>query len=141
MIDDKEAKKAVQAILDAYARGYAKKDVEGLLALCAPDCISIGTGEDEWRDGLDELREQLERDMSQSEEISVDFGETRLGFSGNVAWMSCRPSVSAKVDVEETAFTGRFTCVLEKRRGEWLVVQSHFSLPAAEQAEGESFPA
>jgi hypothetical protein len=36
-------------------------------------------------------------------------------------------------------FPGRFTGVFEKRNGKWLVVQAHFSLPAA-QAEGESVP-
>jgi SnoaL-like domain len=34
---------------------------------------------------------------------------------------------------------GRFTTVLEQRDDRWLLVQSHFSLPAAEQAEGRSF--
>jgi hypothetical protein len=35
----------------------------------------------------------------------------------------------------------RITFVLEKRGEEWLIVQAHFSFPAAGQAEGESFPA
>jgi len=35
--------------------------------------------------------------------------------------------------------TGRFTAVPERRNGRWLLMQTHFSLPAAEQAEDRSF--
>ena len=35
---------------------------------------------------------------------------------------------------------GRLTAVLEKRHGRWLIVQSHFSMPYAEQAAGQSSP-
>jgi hypothetical protein len=32
------------------------------------------------------------------------------------------------------------TCVLEKQGAEWLLVQSHISLPAPAQGEGDSVP-
>jgi ketosteroid isomerase-like protein len=50
-----------------------------------------------------------------------------------------RASVQARVDGQDLALAGRFTAVLEHRDGRWLLVQTHFSLPAAEQAEGRSF--
>jgi hypothetical protein len=35
----------------------------------------------------------------------------------------------------------RATFVLEKRDGKWLIVQGHYSAPAAGQEEGQSIPA
>jgi len=48
-------------------------------------------------------------------------------------------TVQARVEGQELTLTGRFTAVLEQRGDRWLLVQTHFSLPAAEQAEGRSF--
>jgi ketosteroid isomerase-like protein len=50
-----------------------------------------------------------------------------------------RATVQARVDGQDLTLTGRFTAVLEQRGDRWLLVQTHFSLPAAEQAEGQSF--
>jgi ketosteroid isomerase-like protein len=46
----------------------------------------------------------------------------------------------AKVDGKKLALKMRWTGVLEKRGGKWLLVQLHNSLPAAAQAAGQSFP-
>jgi ketosteroid isomerase-like protein len=35
---------------------------------------------------------------------------------------------------------GRLTAVFEKRKGRWLILQSHFAMPYAGQAAGQSFP-
>lgn len=44
-----------------------------------------------------------------------------------------------KAEGQEMTLPGRLTAVLEQRGDQWLIVQSHFSLPAPGQ-EGESFP-
>ena len=56
-----------------------------------------------------------------------------------MAWVAGRATVQARVDGQDLTLTGRFTAVLEQRQGRWLLMQTHFSLPAAEQAEGRSF--
>ena len=59
--------------------------------------------------------------------------------AGPVAWVAGRATVQARIDGQDLTLTGRFTAVLEQRGDRWLLMQTHFSLPAAEQAEGRSF--
>jgi ketosteroid isomerase-like protein len=82
---------------------------------------------------------RLERDFAQSEALSVDYQPQVVSEAGPVAWVAGRATVQARVDGQDLTLTGRFTAVLEQREGRWLLMQTHFSLPAAEQAEGRSF--
>ena len=101
---------------------------------------AIGTREDEKSLGLDEVRTHLERDLAQSEAISIEPGWTSVSAAGSVAWVAGDGIIHVKASGQEISFPGRFTAVLEQREGRWLIVQRHFSVPNPEQAEGESFP-
>jgi ketosteroid isomerase-like protein len=132
---------AVQATLQQWKDAYSREDVDGALAVIAPDddVVGIGTGPDEWRLGPQEFKAQLERDFAQSEDLSVAYEPLVVSEAGPVAWVAGRATVQARVDGQDLTLTGRFTAVLEQRAGRWLLMQTHFSLPAAEQAEGRSF--
>jgi uncharacterized protein (TIGR02246 family) len=132
---------AVQATLQQWKDAYSRRDLDGVLAVMAPDAgvVGIGTGPDEWRVGPGEFKAQLERDFAQSEALSVDYEPLVVSEAGSVAWVAGRATVQARVEGQNLTLTGRFTAVLEQREGRWLLVQTHFSLPAAEQAEGRSF--
>jgi ketosteroid isomerase-like protein len=132
---------AVQATLQQWKDAYSRRDVDGALAVMAPDAdvVGIGTGPDEWRVGPEEFKAQLERDFAQSEALSVDYEPLVVSEAGPVAWVAGRARVRARVEGQDVSLTGRFTAVLEQRGDRWLLVQTHFSLPAAEQAEGQSF--
>jgi ketosteroid isomerase-like protein len=56
-----------------------------------------------------------------------------------VAWVAGQATVQARVGGQDLALAGRFTAVLEHRGDKWLLMQTHFSVPAAEQTEGRSF--
>jgi ketosteroid isomerase-like protein len=57
--------------------------------------------------------------------------QIHLSGAGDVAWFSCRLEDCARVkDGAPRCFTTRYTGVLERRNGRWLLVQQHFSLPA-----------
>ena len=132
---------AVQATLQQWKDAYSRRDLGGALAVIAPDAdvVGIGTGPDEWRIGPEEFKAQLERDFAQAEALSVGYEPLVVSEAGPVAWVAGRASVQARVEGQDVALTGRFTAVLEQREGRWLLMQTHFSLPAAEQAEGRSF--
>jgi hypothetical protein len=40
----------------------------------------------------------------------------------------------------EIVMLGIVTAVFEKRKGRWLIMQSHFAMPFTGQAGGQSFP-
>jgi ketosteroid isomerase-like protein len=131
----------VQATLQQWKDAYSHRDLDGALALIAPDedVVGIGTGPDEWRVGPEQFKTQIERDFAQSEALSVEYEPLVVSEAGPVAWVAGRATVQARVDGQDQTLTGRFTAVLEHRGGRWLLMQTHFSLPAAEQAEGRSF--
>ena len=132
---------AVEATLSQWADAYSKRDLDRALALIAPDddVVGIGTGQDEWRIGTEEFKAQLERDLSQAEALSVAYEPLVVSEAGAVAWVAGRARVQARVDGQDLALAGRFTAVLEHRDDRWLLMQTHFSVPAADQAEGRSY--
>jgi ketosteroid isomerase-like protein len=132
---------AVQATLQQWKDAYSRRNLDGALAVIAPDddVVGIGTGPDEWRVGPEEFKAQLKRDFAQAEAVSVDYEPLVVSEAGPVAWVAGRATVQARVEGQDVTLTGRFTAVLEQRQDRWLLVQTHFSLPAAEQAEGRSF--
>jgi ketosteroid isomerase-like protein len=133
---------AVKAVLDKVAEAYAKRDLALLRTAFAPDpdVVMYGTGADEKRVGLAEIQAQAERDWSQAEAATVTYGWTSVSAAGSVAWAATDAAFNLKAGGQEVTLPARITFVLEKRGEEWLIVQAHFSFPAAGQAEGESFP-
>jgi ketosteroid isomerase-like protein len=132
---------AVQATLQQWKDAYTQRDLDRALAVIAPDddVVGIGTGPDEWRVGPEEFRAQIEQDFAQSEALSLNYEPLVVSEAGPVAWVAGRATVQARIDGQDLTLTGRFTAVLEQRGDRWLLMQTHFSLPAAEQAEGRSF--
>ena len=131
----------VKSALDNWADSYAQRDIERLLSAVAPDAdvVMYGTGADEKRLALGQIRTQAERDWEQTDAAAFVFGQPMISAAGNVAWAAADCTFQVEAGGEEMAFPGRFTGVFEKRANQWLVVQAHFSLPAA-QEEGESVP-
>lgn len=122
---------------------FEKRDMERVLSCFAPDpdVVMIGTGADEKRVGLQEIRTQIARDWGQSESASLELGWTSVSASGSVAWVASDLTFHARVKGKPIMMPGRLTAVLEKRGERWLLTHSHLSVPSEGQAEGESFPA
>jgi ketosteroid isomerase-like protein len=133
---------AVKAVLDKVAEGYAKRDLAHLRSAFAPDpdVVMYGTGADEKRVGLAEIQAQAENDWAQTEATALTYGWTSVSAAGSVAWAATDAAFYLKAVGQEMTLPARITFVLEKRGEQWLIVQAHFSFPAAGQAEGESFP-
>jgi ketosteroid isomerase-like protein len=139
---DAQTEMAVKSVLEGFAENYKRRNMDGLLAIMAPDpdVVLYGTGADEKRVGLAQVRMQVERDWSQSEAAWVDFQWMSVSASGPVAWAAADINFNLEGGGERMSFPARTTFVLEKRGNKWLIIQSHFSFPAGEQQAGESFP-
>ena len=139
---DPKTEAAVMSIMNRLFEAYMSRDMDSALSCHTPDpdLVAIGTGVDEKSLGLNEVRGHLERDLAQSEAVSIELGWSRVSAAGSVAWVAGDAIIHAKVSGQEISFPGRFTAVLEQRKGRWFIMQRHFSMPASEQAEGESFP-
>ncbi len=139
---DMETETEIIDILNKLANAYTKRDTRVIEALVAsdPDVVLYGTGTDEKRIGLDQIKAKVERDWSQSEATSITYEWTSISSSGSVAWVASDATFHIKADGTQMKLPARVTLVLEKRNDRWLVVQGHFSFPAESQSPGQSFP-
>jgi uncharacterized protein (TIGR02246 family) len=131
----------VQDVLREIANAYHERSLERALACFAPDpdVVLYGTGGDEKRVGLNEIRQQIERDWSQTESTEIVFDWVSVSAAGDVAWAAADGTFRLRAGGDSLALPARITTVLEKRHGRWLIVHQHFSLPAQNQQEGSSF--
>ena len=139
---DAETEAEVIAVLNRFAQAYEERKIDDFMALLAPDpdVVLIGSGVDEKRVGRDEIKAQAERDWTQSEASSFEFGWTLVSKAGSIALVAADANIRVKMAEQEAVFPGRLTAALDKRGGKWLFSQLHFSMPASGQAEGESWP-
>lgn len=140
---DAQTEAAVLAVLDGWLASYQQRDIDALMSLVVPDedLFLYGTGIDEKRIGPEQFRYQAERDWSQTEALAFNFNAHHVSAAGPVAWVASDGLGQGRVGGQEIAFPLRMTAVLEKRGDQWLMVQSHVSVPAAGQEEGNSVPA
>ena len=128
---------ALNEMLEAFNSG----DVDRVMGCFAPhdDIFNYGTNVDERMVGRAAFRSVAQRDMS-SGSLKFEFGWTHVGTSGNVAWVAGDVTIKVETpDGQAMAFPARMTGVLQNYDGRWLVEQTHLSVPAPSQAEGNSF--
>ena len=140
---DPKTEAAVMAVMNQFIESFQKQDLDGNLPLYAPDddVVAIGTGADEKCVGLAEIKTASERTFTQSETQSIQLSWHSVSAAGAVAWVASDGIMQAKVSGQEMSFPIRLTFVLERRGERWLIVHLHWSLPAAGQKEGDSWPA
>lgn len=131
------------ATVNRFFKAYEDRDLDDMLSLLAPDddVVLIGTGADEKRVGAAGVQAQAERDWSQTDSIALRIGWHMVSAAGPVAWLSADVAFHGSVGGQAFVLPGRLTAVLEKRGGDWLFVQSHFSTPLNGQSGGDSLPA
>jgi hypothetical protein len=112
------------------------------MALVAPDpnVVLIGTGVDWKVVSFDEIKARAERDWTQSEASSFEFGWTSISRIGSVALVAAEITARVWINGEESIFPWRLSAVLDNREGKWLLCQFQLSEPAGGQAEGLSWP-
>lgn len=139
---DQQTISEVKDALNRFSDAFGKRDMGSLMALLAPDpdVTFFGTGVDEERVGPSEIQEQIQRDWAQSESVSIDFEHFSVSGHGQVAWIAGDAKLKATASGNEMTLPGRFTTVMEKRDGNWLIEQWHLSVPMAGQEQGHSFP-
>lgn len=140
-MQDTQAVTEILETLDRYSATYAHHDLDGILALFAPDpdIVLLGTGADEKRIGFDEVRQQFERNFNETEASTITWGWRHVSVVGNMAWVAADAAIAVRVAGKDVHFPIRMTIVLEHRDGTWLWVHRHASVPATSQAMGKSY--
>jgi ketosteroid isomerase-like protein len=130
----------IDAAIGKLAGAYRERNLQDFMACFVPDedTVVIGTGSDEKRVGPEQIRAQVERDWSQTESIEMAFEWKSISAAGPLAWVALEGAFRIRAGGQAMALPVRTSLVLEKRRGQWLVVHAHFSAPAATQEAGSS---
>jgi len=140
---DEATEAAVMETFNLFARYYGKREMDNILELMVPDpdIVMYGSGSDEKRIGIYQIREQFTRDWKQSESASFRHTWHSVSMSGNVAWLAVDCVARATVKELDVILPFRITAVLEKRGDRWLFAQWHGSIPLPSQEDGSSFAA
>lgn len=131
----------VEDLLQQWSEAYRAKDVDTLLGFAIGDDVQlVGTGVDEVRFGLDEYREQAERDFTQADEASMTFSNLRVATVGDAVFAYCDVRVTGSAGGQSFDMSGlRATFGLVRTGDGWRIVQSHLSTPDSAEPEGSSF--
>jgi adenylate cyclase len=124
-----EPSEEIKRIVLRWTKAISEGDADSVLGRLSerPDTVMIGTDHDEWWRG-EETRAVWGR---QIEELGPSFpvvvDEIEGWEEGTVGWASVKQTITGA----GASFAARATYVLHLERGEWKVVQGHWSLPTA----------
>ncbi len=144
MNDTVETQQQVAAALDEWAAAYGRKDAVAFAAAFGDHdgVVLLGTGADEIAVGRAAIRDLLQRDFDEADELAVTFGDLRVSTARDLAWaVTSNAIVHATVGGESQAIPVRVTMILQHVDTRWLIQHAHVSAPLAGQEVGHSFPA
>jgi ketosteroid isomerase-like protein len=129
--------KEVKDWLTAYAKAYEKKDLNAVMSMIAPEAttVFVDSGPEGRHVGADAIKNAYQAEFAQIQSVVMEYGWLSANAKGDITWFATE--LNAKVDTGKEKFNvpGRWTGVLEKRGGKWVIVQSHFSYTVPEEKE------
>jgi len=130
-----QIEKEVKDWLSAYAKAYEKKDVNGLMSMIAAEAVFIDSSPQGRYIGTDAIKKAYEAEFPQIQSVVMEPTWLTATAKGDQAWFAA--DLTAKVDLGKEKFNvpGRWTGILEKRGGKWLIILSHFSYTAMDEKE------
>ena len=136
VVDLDQEKEKVALVLEKYVIANEKQDIEMVHDIWAPepDIVVFGTNSDEKLIGWEAIKTALQRQFDSFQEtyISIHDQIIKVDESGTVAWFSEIVNYNYIYQGENMQFEGlRFTGVLKKFGDDWLIVQSHMSIPGS----------
>jgi class 3 adenylate cyclase len=121
-----ERSEEICRVVDRWTRAIAEGDDEAALARLSehPGTLIAGTDPDEWWHGR-EAGAVWARQLEEVGPLSVTATEIEAWEEGSVGWAAVKETISS----EGKTFDSRATYVLHLERGEWKIVQVHWSFP------------
>lgn len=136
----KNANNSAKQLLNQFCHGYKNRDLTYLLSLFTQNATMWGSGLDEYRVGLTQIKEQLERDWSQSEQGEIEI-ISYTPDSNDSLWTAALCTAKVTIDGKQHMFEHlRGTIILENENGNWKIAHMHASFPDFRNAENGSFP-
>ena len=121
-----EPSEEIRRVVERWTRAVAEGDHEAALGRLSAHAGTLIIGNDprEWWHG-DAARAIWQRQLEEIGAFPVVVHEIEAWEEGTVGWASCKEAITSS----GTSFDARATYVLRLERGEWKIVQIHWSLP------------
>ena len=124
-----EPSEEIRRVVHRWTKAIAEGDADSVLGRLSehPGTVIVGTDPDEWWRGHETRAvwgRQIE-ELGSSFQVTAD--EIEAWEEGTVGWATVKESIN----LAGRSFASRATYVLHLERGEWKVVQVHWSLPKA----------
>ena len=134
-IDLNKEKENVELLLEKYVIANEDQKIELAEEIWADDeqIVAFGTSSDEKFVGWKAIKTTIQKqfDSFSNTYISVSDQKININCTGNTAWFSEIINYNFIRDSIPLSYEGiRYTGVLEKRDGKWVIVQSHMSIPS-----------
>jgi len=132
----KEDKEAIENLLENYILANENQDFDLIESIWASDddIILYGTDSDERLMGWTNINAAIKEQFGYITDtyISASNQFIKLNCTGNTAWFAETLNYNYMYKGKAHKYEGlRFTGVVEKIEGEWVLVQAHLSLPAS----------
>ncbi|NPA36967.1 MAG: nuclear transport factor 2 family protein [Chlorobi bacterium] len=132
---DRKIKKEVKQVLNKLIKSQEKGDIGSFAECFAHDValVHIGTDADEVWYNWDDFYQLMKKQLSERKGITINHKNTTVRHNKNrdVAWYFQLLDRCPETKGDDVCIEGfRHTGVMEKRNGQWMIVQSHISFPA-----------
>lgn len=141
-VDIEAEKPKIQSILDQYVQAWKTEDIEIFAKIFAQDEDMVVVFADKaepligWYSFKEAINEWFESVESEGFNVSFRDQLIKVNASGNVAWLSCIEDGNFIYQDQPVSIEGgRVTWGLEKRNGNWVIVQAHYSFPSGQWIE------
>lgn len=134
--DPKKEVEKVALVLEKYVIANETQNLNLVKEVWAskPDILVFGTNSDETIIGWEAIKNTLKKQFEAIDDTYISVRDQRIEINetGNTAWFSEFVNYNYIYQDKPVKYEGlRFTGVLEKINGEWLIVQSHMSIPGS----------
>lgn len=129
-----------EEIFRKFCDYYNKRDLDKILSLFGQDACLWGTGIDEYRIGIEEIKAQFERDWSQSTSGKLEISKHIHTSKDGRLWgcVECLVKVEIEGEVKEFPHL-RGSVFFEEEENIMKIAFMHCSFPDQSQEVGESF--
>jgi len=142
-VDLEKEMSEIRTLLEQYELARENEDFSTIEIIWANDdnILLIGTESHEELKGIDAIKKAMARQFNEFENTLINISDQKIGInkSGTTAWFYEMLDYNFIYQGEDMVFEGiRFTGVLEKRDGQWKLVQGHLSIPYEAEIKEEA---
>ncbi len=133
-VDVKMETNAIKLVLEKYAIANENQDMTMIEEIWCPSeqIVSFGTVSNEKLVGWTEIKKAVEKQFGHFSDTFISPRDQiiQVNETGNTAWFSEIINYNFIMDGEAHSYEGlRYSGVLVKKEGKWLLVQTHMSVP------------